>query len=472
MTGILLLARLLLSATFGLAGIAKLADRAGTKQSILDFGVPAVLASPLVVLLPALELLCSVALLPASSALWGAAATLGLLLVFIVGITISLIRGRRPDCHCFGQLHSSPVGWRTLTRNAILSGMAVLVIWQALKNPAPSFFRWFASLSGLEAVVLVFAALGILWTWLLVHLLRQNGRLMLRLDAVEAKLAMNAPAEPGLPLDTPAPFFRLNGLDQGVVTLETLRNSHDHLLLVFTEPECNPCEALLPDIAHWQREYAKRLSVVVISRGREEVNRAKAIRHNLRNILLQSDRETAVAYRAEATPSAVLVKDGLIASQVATGADAIHALVAAATAPVPLAQGEPAPALVLPDLNGARVSLQDLRGHRTLLLFWNPSCGFCQQMLEDVKAWERSATADPPRLLIISTGEAETNRAQGFRAPVLLDQKFEAGQLFGAQGTPAAVMLDENGKVASGVRVGAEEVLALARGGRNGQKAE
>jgi len=44
-----------------------------------------------------------------------------------------------------------------------------------------------------------------------------------------------------------------------------------------------------------------------------------------------------------------------------------------------------------------------------------------------------------------------------------LDAGFQAGQLFGATGTPAAVLLDEECRVASGVGVGAAEVLALAR---------
>jgi peroxiredoxin/uncharacterized membrane protein YphA (DoxX/SURF4 family) len=465
MNSVLLLARLLLSATFALAGISKLADRAGTRQSILDFGVPAFLASPLVVLLPLLELLCAAALLPASSSLWGAAGTLMLLLAFIAGISVNLVRGRRPDCHCFGQLHSSPVGWKTLTRNSALSGMAALVVWQGRENPAPSYLRWFVSLSSSEIAALSILVLAFLWAWSLFHLLRQNGRLLLRLEAVEAKLGLDVPAPPGLPLDSPAPFFRLNTIDEGVVSLDSLRASHDNLLLIFTEPQCEPCEALLPDVAQWQREFAGRLSVVLISRGSEEDNRAKALRHNLRNILLQPARETAEAYRAEATPSAVFVKAGKIASPVSVGADSIRELVAAAAALTP---GETVPELAFPDLNGQRVNFQDLRDRHTLIMFWNPSCGFCQEMLEDVKTWERNAAPDAPRLLVISTGDVETNRAQGFRAPVLLDQKFEAGRLFGADGTPAAVMLDPQGRVASKVGVGAADVLSLTRWSRNG----
>ena len=42
----LLIARLLLASVFALAGVAKLADRAGSKQAIVDFGVPAPLSEP------------------------------------------------------------------------------------------------------------------------------------------------------------------------------------------------------------------------------------------------------------------------------------------------------------------------------------------------------------------------------------------------------------------------------------------
>jgi protein-disulfide isomerase len=209
------------------------------------------------------------------------------------------------------------------------------------------------------------------------------------------------------------------------------------------------------------------LSIAIVSGGALETNRTKAAQHLLRNFLLQVEEETSRAYRAEGTPTAVLVKNGRIASPVASGADAIHALVAKATLPPPLAKGELAPALALPDLNGEAVDLRSLRGRPHLLLFWNPDCGFCQAMLEDIKSWERDPPEDAPRLLVVSTGLSDPNRAQGFRATVLLDQGFQAGQLFGATGTPAAVLLDEDCRVASGVGVGAEEVLALARGTRD-----
>ena len=54
--------------------------------------------------------------------------------------------------------------------------------------------------------------------------------------------------------------------------------------------------------------------------------------------------------------------------------------------------GEHAPELVLVDLDGQQVALKDLYAERTVAIFWNPGCGFCQRMLSDLKTFED----DPP----------------------------------------------------------------------------
>src|SRR5438045_1027585 len=85
--GVALLAiRLLLFDVFGIAGLAKLADRGGSRQALRDFGVPARLAAPLALLLPLAELVVAFALLPAALAWWGALGALGLLLLLMAGI--------------------------------------------------------------------------------------------------------------------------------------------------------------------------------------------------------------------------------------------------------------------------------------------------------------------------------------------------------------------------------------------------
>jgi uncharacterized membrane protein YphA (DoxX/SURF4 family) len=69
----LLAARLLLAAIFVVAGVAKLADRAGSRQGLIDFGVPAALATPFGILLPLVEFAVAISLVPVATAWCGAA---------------------------------------------------------------------------------------------------------------------------------------------------------------------------------------------------------------------------------------------------------------------------------------------------------------------------------------------------------------------------------------------------------------
>jgi methylamine dehydrogenase accessory protein MauD len=334
----LLLARLVLSAVFLVSGIAKLADRPGSRKAIEDFGVHATLAGPSAIFLPVAELAVAVALLVRAAAWYGALGALLLLLLFITGIAVNLARGRAPDCHCFGQLHSEPVGWRTLARNGALTMIAGFVSWQGRTDTGLSTTGWLTGRTGFERTMLIAGLLGlalfIVQGWLLLHLLEQQGRLLIRLDEMEARgaipgIAPVAPAVPmvGLPVGTPAPTFALAGLYGETLTLDALRASGKPTLLIFTDPNCGPCNALLPTIGHWQREATATMAL--ISRGTPEENRAKSTEHGLTDVLLQHDREVAESYQATVTPSAVLVQpDGTIGSPVAIGADAIAQLVA------------------------------------------------------------------------------------------------------------------------------------------------
>ena len=197
----------------------------------------------------------------------------------------------------------------------------------------------------------------------------------------------------------------------------------------------------------------------MISQGSADQNRAKTKAHGLHTVLLQSAHEIATQYDALATPSAVLLRpDGTIGSPVASGADAIRALVSSTVNEflsgmvLPLPEGATAPPLVYPDLDGRMVNLSELRG--SILMFWNPGCGFCQQMVDDLKKWEKNA-----KVVLISASTAEENRKAGFRSRVLLDSNFSAGKAFGATGTPSAILLDETGRIASKVAVGKQDIL-------------
>jgi peroxiredoxin/uncharacterized membrane protein YphA (DoxX/SURF4 family) len=514
----LVIGRLLLAAVFAVAGLAKAFDRAGSRQVLVDFGVPATLARPMAVMQPLVELAVAVALIPSETAWWGAVGTLALLLLFTAGIGLNLARGRKPNCRCFGQIAAGPVGWSTLVRNGALAAVAAFVVWQGRLDPGPNALSWLGGVVAdqpLAAAGLVGLVILAIEAWLLFQLLLQNGRLMVRIEALEQRLdggvsgqlssptqaQASVPAPPGLPVGSPAPSFALPGVHGETLTLDALRSPGKPVLLLFTDPNCGPCNGLMPDVGRWQREHAATLTVASISRGPPEESRPKSVEHGLTNVLLQRDYEVADAYKAHGTPAAVLVRpDGTIGSPVALGADAIREFVskaigvpaavptppteALAAAPngrqaiasghAPIIQavmGQRVPALKLPDLDGKNVDLAQLGGARTLVLFWNPACGFCQQMLPDLKAWEASRPKRAPKLLVVSSGEVEVNRAMGLKSPVLLDQGFAVGTAFGATGTPMAVLVDARGRIASPLAAGADQVMPLAKGGGQAQVA-
>src|SRR5229473_3648154 len=501
---VLFIARLLLAAVFIVAGFAKLADLPGSRQALRDFGVPAVLANPFGVLLPLAEIAVAVALIPSASAWWGALGALALLLLFVAGISYNLARGRTPDCHCFGQIHSSPAGWPTLIRNLLLAAIAGFVVGFGHTSAGTDVLSWFTSLAVAQRIELVVGvivvALLALESWVLFQTMKQQGRLLLRLEVLETRLAeagiasAGGTAFRGLPAGSQAPTFSLSGLHRETITLDALRAPGKPIVLVFSDPGCGPCTALLPEVGRWQRDYASKLILVLISRGTPEDNRAKTAESGITQVLLQQDREVAESYQVAGTPSAVLIRtDGTIATPLAEGADNIRGLVAGAiglpvlrSLPISAALqgngnggatlsaqpscpkvGERAPEFTLPDLSGKQVSLADFRGDPTLALFWNPGCGFCQRMLDDLQAWEAKPSEGAPRLLVVSTGSVEENKAMGLRSPILLDQGFSVGNLFGANGTPMAVLVDAEGNIASEVAAGAPDVLALARSSKD-----
>ena len=161
----LLIARLVLAAVFVVAGLAKFADQEGSREAMLGFGVPGPLTRPFGMLLPPVELAVAILLIPLSTAWYGAIGAAALLALFVVGIAVSMARGVAPDCHCFGQIHSEPAGWRTLIRNGILAAVAGFVIYKGQDDAGASAIGWFTALSGgVQAALLLGAVAVLLWS--------------------------------------------------------------------------------------------------------------------------------------------------------------------------------------------------------------------------------------------------------------------------------------------------------------------
>jgi peroxiredoxin len=469
-----LVAGLTVAAVFAAAGLGKLIDRAGTRKGVREFGAPDRLVTPLALLLPVAELAVAVALLFAATRPAGAVGALVLLGIFSTAIGVSLARGRAPECHCFGQLHSAPASWKTLVRNALLAGLAAV----ALAEQGPGAFGWIEAISPVGILALAAGVVAISLTvgggLAFVSLLRSHGRVLLRLDTVESALreaGIGVPEgrdllpELGIDPGSPAPAFTAETASGGRTSLDDLLEPRLPLLLLFTSPTCGPCQDLLPDISRWQHEHADQLTVAAMSGGEKTAIAAEAREHGLERVLVDHDLAVLEAYQVTGTPSAVLIAaDGTIASYIASGTEEIEQLVERALTSEPeqesLPIGTPAPELELRDLDGRLVALVDPR-EDTLVLLWNPGCGFCRSMLDDLHRWERN-TDGALRLLVVSSGDAEDTRADGFRSKVALDPGYTTGAAFGASGTPMAVVLDRNGRVASGLVGGAAGVMELA----------
>jgi len=162
--------------------------------------------------------------------------------------------------------------------------------------------------------------------------------------------------------------------------------------------------------------------------------------------------------------------------------------------PPGLPVGSEAPAFELPDLAGERKSLAGFRGQPALLLFFNPSCGFCREMApklailvqrssrqEQALSEKREirtpnseidpghvSSAATPRPIIISTGEAQMNRQlfdeHKLGCTVLLQTDAEVATAYQAHGTPSGYLIDAEGRIASDLTIGAEALLELFDG--------
>jgi thiol-disulfide isomerase/thioredoxin len=117
--------------------------------------------------------------------------------------------------------------------------------------------------------------------------------------------------------------------------------------------------------------------------------------------------------------------------------------------------------LPLPTTEGGFVGLDDYLGEPAVVVFWNVGCGFCQRMISDLKEIEDEAGDKLSRVLFVSQGDIEANKEQGLKSKMVIDDGFTMGKAFGANGTPSAIKLDAEGKVASQLAIGADPVLTL-----------
>jgi hypothetical protein len=168
-------------------------------------------------------------------------------------------------------------------------------------------------------------------SWVLLELLRQNGRLLRRVETLEEARGAHpagAHTSPGLAIGASAVPFLLRTADGRRLALADLLARGAPVLLLFFAPECSACEHLWPDVAHWPRTDEPPLTVAVVSSGTDAPDGLPTGGHPSITVFVDPDATTAGAYRAAGMPSAVLIRrDGTIGSDVALGVSAIRLLV-------------------------------------------------------------------------------------------------------------------------------------------------
>jgi len=127
---ILLIAiRIFFGFIFIFAAVTKIADPAGFSQSIFNYRlIPDFLINFLAIAIPWIELVAGILLVFGISVKENSAILSGLLVIFILAITISLFRGLNIDCGCFGTVEGSKVGLLKILENIGLLILGLILI--------------------------------------------------------------------------------------------------------------------------------------------------------------------------------------------------------------------------------------------------------------------------------------------------------------------------------------------------------
>lgn len=486
----LLLIRLLLAAVFLLAGIGKLLDRQGSEEALRSFDVPAPLVKPAAAVLPWAEIALAVILLFNSISWFGAIAGAALLAAFSAAMLRQISKGNAPDCHCFGQIHSEPVGARSLIRNGLFMLLALVLVISGpeAQGMDPRGRGAGTEIYGTDMGFILWAALtGLLVPiiFILKKISDQQSQIIRRLEILEVisaegrELTRETLGDPnsGLPIGSPLPAFGVRKPGDRAARTDGMLTPGRPALLLFVGPGCHPCESLIPEIESWAREFGDRLDLLLISSGSDEENIGKFGSIEKVTLYIQNDRSVSDLLGALWTPTAILVDSkGAIASRNAVGDSAIMELMerlgqadldddyfylANGAEGENLKIGEQVPEFALRDLDGQEITATRFLGKRTLAAFWSTTCPHCISMIEALREWNSTKGGDEPDLIVFSDGDPEQHRTLGLDAPIVLDKDYKHSAKIGMYGTPSGVLIDERGKIASETGVGAEMIWAL-----------
>jgi len=124
----------------------------------------------------------------------------------------------------------------------------------------------------------------------------------------------------GLRVGEHVPNLTLPTVGGGTVCLDDYLGRR--LLVVFTDPNCGPCRALVPELVRRRHDFDGHLAVLIIGRGDPEANQQEAAAHgHAFQVALQRRWEVSMQFGIFFTPVAFLIDaNGVIEQRVAKGA--------------------------------------------------------------------------------------------------------------------------------------------------------
>jgi Methylamine utilisation protein MauE len=296
-----LLLRCLLAVVYCAAAVGKLLSAGSSDRLIETFQLPPRLR-PTVSALAPVELIVAGALVFPPTARAAGVVSCALLILFSVFIVRNLRHGRSGECNCFGRLHTSVVGSRSLIRNIVLTAASGLVVVSS-GQPHPSVLLselesvgsnlWIDLVGGVVATVATAA--------ILVNRSRRDPSTVI-LGRRARAVAVGGRAQADLP--TPDPFsVRVTSLDRQSRTFGDYLVGDQRNILVFIDPACGPCRSLLPAAPSWFSDTTHR--VLLVSRGPVDLNRELLSELPESRVLIDTDGALMHHFDVRATPSAV-----------------------------------------------------------------------------------------------------------------------------------------------------------------------
>ena len=126
---LLTIIRLFLGFIFVYAAITKISDAEEFSLAIYNYKLlPLAFVNILAIILPWIELCAGILLIFGISVKENSAIIFGLLIIFIIAVTISLFRGLDISCGCFGTVEGSKVGLLKILENIGLLVLSILLL--------------------------------------------------------------------------------------------------------------------------------------------------------------------------------------------------------------------------------------------------------------------------------------------------------------------------------------------------------